>query len=257
MSAQLVAGIAVEDGVLIINGKPIDRYRLLKEIGRGANGVVFEARNVALDTPCALKIWLALRAGDNRDKLQQGMAEARKMAAAHADWVAQIYDAEVISGVIFATMELIDGESLKKHLKRPLNKERLWWLARLYLNGIEKTTTETEAHGDPHPGNVLVYEYQKDKYEGGTKVKLIDFGTSLFYGPQNWRDRHWRVVEETVDRIFASFGSYREVKRNNEDRFLRISREVQSSSWDYELFKIAYWNDVLNDLKLEAFGQYW
>lgn len=241
LTVNLADGVRIEDGILNIRGSRVTRLQLNSEIGRGANGVVFDAKHIHLDRTCAVKIWLRLRAGDNRDKLVQGIEQARKLAASHPDWVAQCYDSDVISDVFFASMELIPGQALRTYLQRPLQKRDLWWLARLYLNGITKTTTEYTAHGDAHVGNVLVYEHIVSDYEKGTRLKFIDFGTSIFLGGANWRERHWRVVEETMMRILAGFNGLSDARKTHGPFPERP-----------EYLKIPYWEDILFDLSSEA-----
>ena len=73
---------------------------------------------------------------DSRDKLQQGLEEARKMAAAHPEWVVPLYDADVIEGVFVASMQLVEGETLRSYLAQAPAKRDLWGIASLYVNGI-------------------------------------------------------------------------------------------------------------------------
>ncbi len=210
-------------------------------LGRGANGVVFDAHHKLLNKPRALKVWLNLRTSDERDKVAQGIAEAQKLAAADPKWVAIIYDAEVADGFFYSSMEKIEGETLKSALKKNPSKLDRWWLARLYMNAISHTTNEEDAHGDPHPGNVMVFHYQENKYDGGTRLKLLDFGTSMFSGPVFSRDRHWKIVGET---------------------FRLIVRPLNHLEWALDqaipfegreaFIKAAYFDDVLDGLKPEV-----
>lgn len=65
------------------------------------------------------------------------------------------------------------------------------------MNAIVQTTTEATRHGDAHAKNVLVYEVAT-KYEKQLKIKLCDFGTSLYSGKEASEQRHWRIVRETI-----------------------------------------------------------
>lgn len=245
MNVTVTPDVVVNDGTLTIKGTSITRFSLEREIGRGANGVVFAGRRVWLDQPCAVKLWLTLRTHDKRDKVRQGLAEARKMAAAHPEWVAALYDADLVEGVFFTSMEFIDGETLKEYLKKPLTKNRRWWLARLYINGIDKTTTTGTAHGDAHAGNVIVFDYIVDKFETAKRLKLIDFGTSIFASDGASTDRHWRVVEETFERIVNVFDNYAPAKKQLESTFGALAARE-------EYLKIAHFDDLLDSLKIEA-----
>lgn len=245
LSLAINDDVSIVDGILSLCGEQQKRFLLEKEIGRGANGIVFRAMRTALMQPCALKLWVSLRSNDSRDKVQQGIAEARKIAAAHPDWVPTIYDADTIGDVFFTSMEYIPGLSLKQHLNAGANLRDRWMLARLYINAIEKTTTEASAHGDAHWGNVVVYDDHVDPHEPKRRLKLIDFGTSLFTGQHASRARHWKVVDETFRRILADFGE------------LPYALKAQGAAFGEpanrpEHLKIPYYDDVLNQLKVEA-----
>lgn len=233
--------VQVRDGTLVLSGEPIARFLIESELGRGVNGVVFSGRRIWIDQPCALKVWLQLKASDTRDKVQQGLAETRKIASAHPDWVATTFDADVVGDTVFTSMELVPGLTLKRHLQTTLCLADRWLLARLYINGIEKTTTESSAHGDPHHNNVMVYEHVESKFERGTRLKLIDFGTSLVLGPEAWRKRHWQTVDETFWRIIRPFTSARRAR----------SQPIPLGGRPPYLI-ISYYDDVLNDIKAEA-----
>jgi serine/threonine protein kinase len=105
--------VAIRDGTLYLTGDPVERYEISSKIAEGNNGVVFKARHKVLEIPAAIKVWLKLSPGDTRDKAQQGLDEARRMARAHRDWVAQIYDGDLVKKRLFyACMEFVPGETL-------------------------------------------------------------------------------------------------------------------------------------------------
>jgi serine/threonine protein kinase len=241
LNLVLSEDISVRNGTLIIKGDALPKFRIHEELGRGANGVVFAAEHVHLSTPCAIKLWIRLRSKDQRDKTQQGLYEARKLAAADRNWAAQIYDADVLNGVFYSSMQLIRGVSLKQHLERTHSKEHLLALGRLYLNGIAATTTESTAHGDAHTSNVLLHQDFDEDGDEVTKMKFIDFGTSLYVEPERWRERHWSVAQETIMRILAPFETLH--------KSMELYGEFLSRP---EHLKVAYWWDVLSDLKPEA-----
>jgi serine/threonine protein kinase len=72
----------VECNRLYVLGQPIEGYEIHRKLGQGASGVVYLARNVTLDRLEAIKVWIKLRDGDNRDKVKQGVSEAAKLAKA-------------------------------------------------------------------------------------------------------------------------------------------------------------------------------
>lgn len=243
MNLEVSKDVSIHDGTILIKGTPLTKFRVHEELGRGANGIVFAAEHVVLSMPCAIKLWLRLRNKDQRDKIQQGLLEARKLAVADRRWAAHVYDADVVNGVFYSSMELIRGVSVKEHLKTGHSKFDLWSLARLYLNGVESTTTESTAHGDAHTSNVLLYPDFDDEGVPAKKMKFIDFGTSIYVSAEKWRHRHWAVVQETMMRILAPFQTLSNSLKPHGDFLGRP-----------EHLKIAYWRDVLNDIHPEVTG---
>jgi serine/threonine protein kinase len=113
--------IELENGLLKIAGTAFDHYTVVREIGRGANGVVFEVVNRLLNRREALKVWLTLRVGDTRDKIEQGIQEARKASIAAPAHAVTVYHANILAGFFYATMEYVDGLTLKTLLHAPKN----------------------------------------------------------------------------------------------------------------------------------------
>lgn len=72
------------DGTLFVGSLTIKipDYSLQREIGRGVSGVVFLCQHVQSKKLAAVKIWVALKAGDVRDKFRQGIEEAKKASDA-------------------------------------------------------------------------------------------------------------------------------------------------------------------------------
>lgn len=187
-----------EHKILHINDSPINSHEVLGVLGEGANGIVYLTNNRILDRKEAVKVWLKNREKDKRDKLEQGLAEARKLAAANKESAVEIYSTQIVDGVPIAMMEYVDGETLKEFKKRVNHKGSIIEVIRLYLEAIENTTTSEIFHGDPHLSNVLVYKYSPDIFTDETRLKLCDFGTSIFSGKEKSIDRHWRLVENSV-----------------------------------------------------------
>jgi serine/threonine protein kinase len=194
--------------ILHINGSPFESHEILGTLGSGANGIVYLAVNKALDRKEAVKVWLKNRKKDKRDKLEQGIAEARKLAAANRESSVEIYSAQVINGVPVATMEYVDGKTLREYKKDCKSDSELLRLAYLYLEAIENTTTQDVMHGDPHLSNVLVFRYSPDVFTDELRIKLCDFGTSIFSGKERSKERHWRMVEESVIELTNNMDGY-------------------------------------------------
>jgi tRNA A-37 threonylcarbamoyl transferase component Bud32 len=253
LNARINEDISVKEGVLVIGGERLARFSVERQFASGANGVAFAGRHALLGEARVLKIWLANRSNDDRDKLKQGVEEARAIAIANPEWAAMIHDADITQGYFWAAMEHVPGETLKDYLRVPRSRRDLWWLARLYANGIGATTTAGAFHGDPHWGNVIVYDYMVEAGEPATRLKFIDFGTSKV-GAGITRKRHWRIATETFGRILKGFPSFKAVAGDIDALQQKLRPGGQDPGEpEYEaLMRIARFDDILDGLKQEA-----
>ncbi len=94
-----------------INGTPLGDFRLLKEIGRGGMGVVYEATQLSLGRPVAVKVLPMAAALDPR-RLQRFHNEAQAAAGLHHTNIVPVYAVGCDRSTHFYAMQLIDGRSL-------------------------------------------------------------------------------------------------------------------------------------------------
>jgi hypothetical protein len=146
------------------------RYSLEREIGRGGMGVVFLARDVALDRPVAIKLLPPSMAGDVelRDRF---LREARTAAQLSHPNIVPIHLVEERDGSIYFVMALVEGESLGERVRRvgplpPMEIVRIvqevaWALAYAHGRGV--------VHRDVKPDNILLER-------GSGRALLTDFG---------------------------------------------------------------------------------
>jgi serine/threonine protein kinase len=233
--------VLVEDGTIYLNRKPIERFEISGILGKGVNGVVFDAHHRVLNQPRAVKVWMKLGGVDKRNKVTQGIAEAQKIAASDPKWVVMVYDAEVAGDFLYSSMEKIIGKTLGEELRESADLFNRWCLAGQYVDAIKNTTTETLYHGDAHTGNVMVYR-DGDEYGTYTKMKLLDFGTSIYSGKEASKARHWRIVYETFLRIIEPFKS----------KDWALVQSIPYNNREDNLLRWAYFRDVLDGLKIEA-----
>src|ERR1700684_3420782 len=92
-------------------------YELLKELGRGANGIVFRAYDPAVRRPVAIKVISTHRFSDERERAETKLRFAREAAAAgklsHPN-IVTIYQFVEEDDTQFLVMELVAGMSLEK-----------------------------------------------------------------------------------------------------------------------------------------------
>ena len=153
----------------VIGGK----YRIVRLIGDGGMGTVYEANHEILETTVALKFLhseLAKRAGLGSRFLQ----EARVSARIRSPHVTHVTDVDqTADGSPYLVMELLHGEPLQQAMDRrgKLPPEQAVDFALQILSGLESAHAIGVVHRDLKPDNVFIVPAT-----GGPLLKLIDFG---------------------------------------------------------------------------------
>ena len=164
---------AFDDAVPELVGTGLGRYEVLREIGRGGMGVVYEARDAKLDRAVAIKVLPAASVDwSARERFER---EARAAAALNHANIVAIYDVGEASGRPYLVMELVPGESLER--RPPQSLDEAIAIARLVCEALEHAHRRGLVHRDLKPGNVLV-----SRQDGRLVVKLTDMGIALARG---------------------------------------------------------------------------
>ncbi len=168
-----------------------DKYKLLRLLGDGGMGSVFEAEHLQLGTHVAIKVLhaeLARRSGIAERFVQ----EARVSAQIRSPHVVQVSDVDKTSdGVAYLVMELLQGEPLagvvRRERKLPVGTACEY--ASQILQGLEAAHALGVIHRDLKPDNVFV------TFSGGKPVlKLIDFGIAKLKTAQTGETKNLTVA---------------------------------------------------------------
>jgi serine/threonine-protein kinase len=151
------------------------KYRVVRLIGDGGMGSVYEARHEGLGSAVALKFLhadLARRPG----LAERFSREARVSAAIQSSHVTRVTDVDTTEdGTPFLVMELLTGRSLGSLLDGPADtkptRDESIDFALQILSGLEAAHALGVVHRDLKPDNVFV-----TSSPGGPVAKLIDFG---------------------------------------------------------------------------------
>jgi TonB family protein len=149
--------------------KKIGKYEILRELGRGAMGVVFKARDPLIGRLVALKT-IALAASQSEDLRQRFFREAQAAGGLQHPNIVTVYEMGEEEGVPFIAMEYLEGENLDAVLA---SNSRIPLAQKLgYLVQVCRALSYAHQHGVVHrdikPGNIVVTR-------DGT-VKVVDFG---------------------------------------------------------------------------------
>ncbi len=154
-------------------GARVGRFELVRELGRGGFGVVWEARDLELGRLVAFK---AVRAGARaRAREQRLLLEAEAAARLAHPNIVMLYDLGRCEHGPYLVLERLHGETLAERLRRgPLPAAEAVRVAREIGKGLAHAHGHGVVHRDLKPANVFLCE------DG--QVKVLDFGLSHAFG---------------------------------------------------------------------------
>ena len=156
------------------------RYRLLRQLGAGGMGVVWEAEDTVLGRTVAVKELMLPRSGEHPEVLRERvLREARVVARLHDPGITTVYDVVEEDGRPCIVMELVPGRSLSQVLREdgPLPPAAVARVGLALLGALEVAHAAGVVHRDVKPGNVLLGEPA-----GWGRVWLTDFGIAATSG---------------------------------------------------------------------------
>jgi len=152
----------------------INGYEILEEIGVGGMGVVYRARQLLLNRPCALKMILSGALPD-ADALARFRVEAAAVARLHHPNIVQIYSVGESNGLHFCELEYVSGGSLDRRLNgQPWAARTAAGLVAAVARGMADAHRAGIVHRDLKPANILIAD-------DGTP-KTTDFGLAKALG---------------------------------------------------------------------------
>ena len=150
----------------------VGRYEILREIGRGGMGVVYEARDPALDRTVAVKV--IQPAGQDRVARaleERFLAEARIAAALQHPGIVVVHDVgrDPATGALFIALELLRGPTLAEVGARgPLDWRSVLQVVAPVARALHHAHLHGVVHRDVKPANIVVLD--------SGEVKITDFG---------------------------------------------------------------------------------
>jgi len=97
----------------IESGRRIAGYRVVRELGRGGMGTVYEAVHMGLDRPVALKV-LGMHAAPDSSARRRFLNEARTAAGLHHTHIVPVFDVGQVGGLCYYAMQRIEGSGLDR-----------------------------------------------------------------------------------------------------------------------------------------------
>jgi serine/threonine-protein kinase len=170
----------------------VDRFDVVRILGKGGMGTVYLARDQRLDRLVAIKVLHAedLAAEDRRARF---LREARTAAAIRHANVATIYEVgETGEGVPFIVMEYCEGETLSQRMRRrPIEAGEFLSIARQIAAGAAAAHEGGIVHRDLKSANIMI--------EPTGLVKILDFGLAKTLPTELTKSR-----ESSASRMFGT-----------------------------------------------------
>ncbi len=154
----------------------IGKYRVIRELGRGATGAVYLADDIFNKRQVAIKLMFPAMLKDAEDgELYRKMflTEASLAGKIIHPHIVSIYDAVVEDEMSYIVMEYVEGATLERHCKADnlLDTQSIAEIIFKCVRALAFVNMEGLIHRDIKPGNIL--------HKGGTEIKVADFGAAL------------------------------------------------------------------------------
>ena len=159
--------------------KTIGRYEILAELGQGAMGTVYRAKDPSMDRIVALKtvISVALASSQGSEYRERFYREARAAGRLAHPGIVPVFDVGEHEGLPFLVMEFIDGRTLADAVKKGerLTLERVCEIGQQIADALAYAHLNGVVHRDIKPANILLTS--REKY-GIERPKITDFGVA-------------------------------------------------------------------------------
>ena len=151
-------------------GTQIAGYRIDRYLGRGMLGAVYHAHQLNLDRPVAFKVFDPERCIRDARLANRFLAEAGKVGSISDDGLVQLHESGEANGLLWCSMEWIEGDTLEKLMQRDgtIAPELALLIVDKVASAVGVAHSHDVIHGDLRPSHIILM--------ADGRVKLTDVG---------------------------------------------------------------------------------
>ncbi len=182
-------------------GTLIQHYRIVRQLGAGGMGIVYEAEDTRLGRHVALK-FLPESHGVAEENVERFLREARIASSLNHPNICTVHDVGVHEGRHYIAMELLEGESLRSRIHgNPLPLEQLIDISAQLADALDSAHAKGIVHRDIKPANIFLTRRGQ--------AKLLDFGIAKLGEERREHEatEETRVAGEALTSVGMAIGS--------------------------------------------------
>jgi len=181
-------------------GRQVSHYKVVRKLGGGGMGVVYEAQDLRLGRRVALK-FLPEDQWKSRPRLERFIQEARAASSLNHPNICIVHDVGDVEGHYFIVMELLEGDTLRRLIKqRQLSSDQIIRYGVQIAEALDCAHSQGIIHRDIKPANIFV--------SARGQLKVLDFGLVKFTSTAQSEAKPQNSVSETAGSDLTNPGEF-------------------------------------------------